>query len=209
MECNQKMLQQSLNNNDKDASILCALALLEQKKVSVVDLFEKIIIPGLTEFSCSISQKECMWKYKVRKLISESIINASYPYVIEQKKKNNKIKTIVCCPNEESNEIYDDVINDYLLLEGYDSINIGAESNYEEIKDALTTTKCHILVLSVTNCIYVIRAQRLIEHLKKEYSDLKIAIYGPAFALEHNRSQVMYDYYLTDYKSLLIMEDKK
>jgi methanogenic corrinoid protein MtbC1 len=208
MECNENSLQKYLNENDKDASILCSLQMLENKDISVVNLFENILIPGLTNFSCSISQQECMWKYKVRKLISKSIINSSYPYVIKQKKKSNKIKTIVCCPREEANEIFDDVVNDYLVLAGYDSINIGAESDYDEIENALQTTGCQILVLSVTNCIHVIRARKLIEHLKKDYGYLKIAVYGPGFSLDSNRDQVEFDYYITDYKSVAKMEDK-
>jgi methanogenic corrinoid protein MtbC1 len=208
MECNVKMLQKYLNENDKDYSISCALELLETNKITVVDLFVKVLIPGLINFSCSISKEECMWKYKVRKLISKSIINSAYPYIIKDKKKTKKAKAIVCCPNEEANEIYDEVANDYLLLAGYESINIGAESKYDEIENALETTGSHLLVLSVTSCIYVIRAQRLIEILRKKYSDLKIAIYGPGFELEENRDQVDYDYYFTDYESLLKMEDK-
>jgi len=208
MKCNEKSLQKYLNDNDKDAAVLCALKMLENQDISVVNLFEKVLIPGLINFSCGISKQECMWKYKVRKLISNSIINSSYVYVIKQKKKSNNIKSLVCCPLDEANEIFDDVVNDYLILAGYDSVNIGAESNYDEIENALQTTKSQILVLAVTNPMHIIRAKKLIEFLKKDYPYVKIAVYGPGFDLEANRDQLEFDYYITNYQSVLKMEGK-
>jgi len=211
MECTKDTLQKYLNEDNKDEAVLCALELLETNKISVISLFEDVLVPGLNNFACSISKQECMWKLKVRKLISKTIISASYIHVIKQKKKSNNIKTIVCCPRDEASEINSDIVNDYLLLAGYDSVNLGASSDYDEIVNALTTVDCKLLVLSVTNPLYVIRARKLIDQLEKELKNVEIAIVGPGFACDKNRAQLSYDYYITDYKSVLDidMEDSK
>ena len=81
-----------LEKENKGKALLFILDLLK-KDVDIVSVYEEYLIPSLSDFKCLLVDEEiCIWKEHTRTSIIRTILEASYPYIIEQKRKTNNKK---------------------------------------------------------------------------------------------------------------------
>ncbi len=198
-----------LDAENKDASIEFALSLLEKQEITLEELYLELLAPSLQLFSCQIADKDlCIWKEHTRTSIVRTILECSYPYVIEKRKQvnlNHK-KVVVLCPSEEYHEIGAIIVNHYFLLAGYDSQYIGANTPKQDIILAVRAFKPDYVALSVTNYYNIVITKQITDAIKEAYPSVKVIVGGQAFLQQGALEQVKHDYYLQNVKDVYHLE---
>lgn len=198
-----------LDAENKDASIEFALSLLEKQEITLEELYLELLAPSLQLFSCQIADRDlCIWKEHTRTSIVRTILECSYPYVIEKRKqvKLNHKKVVVLCPSEEYHEIGAIIVNHYFLLAGYDSQYIGANTPKQDIILAVRAFKPDYVALSVTNYYNIVITKQITDAIKDAYPTVKIVVGGQAFLQQGALEQVKHDYYLQNVKDVYHLE---
>ncbi|WP_461206818.1 cobalamin B12-binding domain-containing protein [Clostridium sp. DL1XJH146] len=176
-----------LDNENKEKSVQFILDNVKNKEITIVDLYKNILTPSLNNLVCSIEDKEvCIWKEHVRTSIVRTILECCYPYIIQEKDKNEVNKdagtVIVLCPTDEYHEIGARMVSDYFTLCGYDSIFVGSNTPKNEFLSAINVYKPKFIAISVTNYYNLISAKRTIEAIRAiENYGLQILVGGHAF----------------------------
>jgi methanogenic corrinoid protein MtbC1 len=200
-----KLLDQEL----KDETIEYALSLLETKTLTLKELYLQLLSPSLTNFVCNINEEElCIWKEHARTSIIRTILEASYPYVIEAKQliKQNHKRVIVVCPSEEYHEIGAIIATNLFSLSGFDSLYIGANTPKNDIISAIRALTPDYIAFSVTNYYNIVVMKKITEEIKAKFPHIKIIIGGQAFLQQGALNQVKYDYYLDNMINIGILE---
>lgn len=188
-----------LEKEDKDRALTFILDLMEKKTITLSELYNELLTPALTNFSCQLEDKEiCIWKEHARTSIIRTILEATYPYVIQNKPKNdNNVKRVlVVCPQEEYHEIGAIIATNYFLMGGYDARYIGANTPTAEILSAIKALRPDFIALSVTNYYNLFITKKLTEAIKETYPQVKIIVGGQAFSYPKATDQLPFDYHL-------------
>ncbi len=198
MEKIQKLIQEHKRNE----AVLYVLDLLSTNKISITELYD-VLRTTLISIDCKEGDKECIWKEHIKTAIVRTIIENTYPYVIQEVKKiepKNK-KVLVVCPPEEYHEIGAKMAHDYFLLSGYNSIYIGANTPVEVIMDAIHFENPDYIAISVTNYYNIVPTKRLINKIRENQKGLTILVGGQAFN-ETSIQNVNADKHITDFDSI-------
>ncbi len=189
-----------VNEENKDEAMTYVLNLLKDKKIELYDLYDFFLRPVLNEFVCSSEDEEiCIWKEHVRTSIVRTILESTYPYLIEIKKsvpKNNQ-KVMVVCPSEEFHEVGAIIVTNYFSLAGFDAQYIGANTPKNDILSAVKALKPDYLALSVTNYYNLVVTKQITEQVKGLFPNVKIIVGGNAFNKPGALDHLVYDYHLT------------
>jgi len=192
-----------LNKEEKDKAITYILNLLKNND-DIIGIYQNFLIPSLANFSCDLKNQEiCVWREHTRTSIIRTIIEASYPYIIEKRKNTIKKKVIVVCPQEEYHEIGAIISNNYFSLVGFDSMYIGANTPSQDILSAVRILKPDYIALSVTNYYNLFVTDKLTKEIKSLYPNVKVIIGGQAFKSKEAKDQITYDHYLNSYDDIL------
>lgn len=187
-----------LESENKDDAVEFILEAMQNQELSLEELYQDVLTPSLTEFSCNLDEQEiCIWKEHTRTSIIRTILEATYPYVIKRKKlvkKANK-KVVVLCPSEEYHEIGAIIVSNYFTLAGFDSMYIGANTPKNDIISAVKALNPDYIALSVTNYYNIVVTQRITAEIKKNYPNVQIIIGGQAFLQKGSTANIQYDYY--------------
>lgn len=174
----------ALQAEDKPEAVRLSLQALENNEISIVDLYQEILAPALASIIEEYrADEDLIWREHVRSGIIRTIIELSYPYVLEQRKPltPDSQKVIVMCPEFEDHELGAKMASDFFKLEGFDSTFIGARTPLSTTLKAIDIVKPKYLVISVTNYFNLFSVKKLIEKIKKETDhDVLIVIGGRA-----------------------------
>ena len=191
-----------INEHNRDEAVLAVKSLFEQNKITITELYD-ILRETLYAIDCKEGDKECIWKEHIKSAIVRTIIEISYPYLLKEVEKvlTKDKKVLVVCPPEEYHEIGAKMAHDYFLLNGYNSIFIGANTPVEVIMDALQFENPDYIAISVTNYYNVINTKKLITKIKEVYPAITVLVGGQAFTKE-SISSVNADKHITDFDSI-------
>lgn len=155
---------------------------LEEKKISVADLYENVLSPALSHVIEEYPDTDdLIWREHIRSGIIRTIIESAYPYVIEERKEPNGEQVVVMCPEYEDHELGARMATDFYRLEGFDATFVGARTPLTTVLKALDIVQPKYLVISVTNFFNFISVRSTVETLKKEAGyDLTIILGGRA-----------------------------
>ena len=175
-----------LEEEDRYNCVKYTQQLLNEKKVNIPDLYEKIIAPSLRNITCKVKEKNiCIWQEHVRSAIVKTVIENCYTYVIEEAKlslNKNKGKVIVLCPPEEYHDIGARMISDFFTILGYESTFVGSNTPKSDFLRAIEYIKPNYIVISITNYYNLVAAKKTIDSIKLKYRDeFKIIVGGVAF----------------------------
>lgn len=175
----------ALQNEDKEQAVSLSIHALKEKRVSVYDLYEMVLVPALNHVVDEYRKdEELIWREHVRSAIIRTIIESAYPYVLEEKKKAgiNKGKVIVMCPEYEDHELGAKMVSDFFNIEGYDSTFVGARTPENTIVQAINIIRPRFLCISVTNYYHLVSVKKTIESIKEKIQDdLTFVVGGRAF----------------------------
>lgn len=200
-----------LKQEDKDQSVLYALSLLDEQKMTIEDLYTHIVAPSLINFECDVDDEEiCIWKEHHTTSIIRTILEAVYPYIVKRKKDIKKIgkKIVVLTPSFEYHEIGALMVSHFMLLQGFDASYIGANTPKTEILSALRAYQPDFIALSVTNPYNIVVTEQICNEIKRFFPDIQIVIGGQAFKNQAALSSIKYDYLLEDFEAIKRFADE-
>lgn len=188
-----------ISQEDKDSSVKYVMNILSEKLLTLEQVYMELLVPAQQTFFCKEEDKElCIWKEHTRTSIIRTILECTYPYVIERRnhiKKTNK-KVVILTPSEEYHEIGAIIVNHYFQLAGFNSQYIGANTPKNDILLAIKAYKPDYVALSVTNYYNIVITKKVAAEIRKFYPDVKIIVGGQAFLQQGALDQVDHDYYL-------------
>lgn len=179
-ELYQQVLQ-ALQNEDKEAAVTISIKALENKEVTVENLYELILSPALTNVVEEYKEDEdLIWREHVRSGIIRTIIECSYPYILIENKKNQakNEKVIVMCPEFEDHEIGAKMVADFFQIVGYETAFIGARTPLSTVIKAIEDLNPNYLVISVTNFYNFVSVKKMIKTIKNKTSKNLIFVVG-------------------------------
>lgn len=191
-----------LEEENKDLALMFIIDLLQNNQ-SLKDIYEDYLIPSLKEYECNQTDEEiCVWKEHTRTSIIRTIIEATYQYVIKERKSSIDKSVIVLCPQEEYHEVGALIATNYFILTGFDAKFIGANTPSDNIISALRILKPDYIALSVTDYYNIVVTKKLTEKIKDMFPETKIIIGGQAFSHKDALKQVTYNYILQTRKDI-------
>lgn len=184
-----------LEKEDRLGCVNYAINLLENRKVNIQYLYEKVIKPSIRNITCKLSEKNiCKWKEHERSTIIRTVIESCYKYVVKEAKEkafDNKKKVVVLCPKEEYNDLEGRMITDLFMICGYESTFVGSNIPTIDFLDAFEYIKPDYIVISITNYYNLISVKHAIDKIRdKANSKVKIFINGDSIKKIKNYYQI-------------------
>jgi len=200
-----------LKKEDKKQAVRYAIDLLEQKKLTLEQLYLELLAPTLSNFECDIDDQEvCIWKEHIRTSIIRTILETSYLFIIERLQTVEHVdRTIlVLTPAFEYHEIGAIMNAHLMLLQGFDARYIGANTPKDEIMSALRAYEPDFIALSVSNTYNIVVTKRITEEIRRFFPDVGIILGGRAFFRQGATESLTYDYLLNSLDDLKAFKKK-
>lgn len=197
--------EELFSNKDRYSLLLYVKEILDNKKITVIELYENIIYDALKKIGNSIEKNDMdIWEEHVYSNIVRNIIEISYPYVYESKMDSLGKKSIVFCPTEEYHELGARIISDFLTILGYDTLFIGANTPTETILAFVEKEIPDLVAISVSNYYNLIEVKNIIKEIKTKNKNIKILVGGRAIADNKDIINNEYiDYYGNTFNELM------
>ena len=111
--------------------------------------------------------------------ITANIIDLIYPHVILKPKKGLKI--LIACVDKEHHSMGARIISDYIELNGWKSIFLGANVPCSEIIDSIKIYKPDVVGISSNYYLNLPRLIKLVEEINNKYPGQEIIVGGQVF----------------------------
>jgi methanogenic corrinoid protein MtbC1 len=175
-----------INKEQKEEVTLYFLKLLQEETYSISELYLNLLKPVMVEIDLLQKEKNfSIWEEHVRSNIIRTLIEISYPYVINEKKRNgieNKGDIVMICPEREYHELGALMVADLFTLNGWNVTYVGANTPKSEFILAINEVHPDFIAISVTSYYNLVHAKRTIDAIKDSLEkDVKIIVGGQAF----------------------------
>lgn len=202
-----------LKEEDKEHSLELCLDAIKNRDISVVELYESILVPALNSIidEYDLDVENLIWKEHVRSGIIRTIIECAYPYVLKERDElghRNKHSVIVMCPQYEDHELGARMVSDFFTIAGYNTTFIGANTPEDSLLKAIKTILPTYVCISVTNHYNLVATKKTIEKIKKHIDfDIKFILGGSAFGSNPNMyKEVGGDMVLKNFQDILNLD---
>ncbi len=208
-----EQLSLALKEENRGLAMELCLTALDEKTISIMDLYQDILSPALNSIIQEYDGDEdnLIWKEHVRSGIIRGIIEASYPFVLKEAAeigREMKESVIVMCPRYEEHEIGARMVSDFYTIAGYKSTFIGANTPEKTILKAIETIRPGIISISVTNYYNLVALKKTIDEIKNNFNyPIKFVVGGYAFNKNINAyKEVGADIQLKSFKDVLDLD---
>lgn len=180
----------ALSKYDKTTCVRLIQTALVQKKISIVDLYNNVLTPSLNNIASNEKIQEIsIWEEHIRSGIVRTIIELSYPFVLEESAYKSdslglNLTALVMCLEEEYHEIGARMNADFMTLLGFDVYFIGANTPKKEILSAIETLKPRVVSISVSNYYHLAKLNTLIEEIQNKIVTKPLILVG-GYAVDH------------------------
>ena len=170
------------NEEDKEKFVSIAINAIENKEIDIPFLYEEVLKMLLYSIDECITDN-CIWREHRKTSMVRTVIECMYPYVmkIKNERKSLNKKVLLICPEQEYHEIGLRMIDDFLQMNGYETIFIGPNTPKDQVLDAVLSMKPDYLAISVTDYYLLFEAQKIINLIKENTSNVRIIVGGNAF----------------------------
>ena len=140
--------------------------------------------------------------------VTQMAMAQMYPEILMSERKD---KVLLCaCPGTELHEMGARMVADIFENDGWDSIYLGAAVPKDAMLTAIRENHPDLIVLSVTMPPHLLMCRELVETIKREFPNSKIAVGGNAFrTTEHLWSQWPIDVHTEDARELLAWANRE
>lgn len=171
----------ALQKEDKETAVKLSIDALKNHTISVVDLYEKVLSPALSHVVEEYKEIDVLiWREHVRSSIIRTIIESAYPYVLEERAKNElkEERVLVMCPEFEEHELGSRMVADFFRIEGFETTFVGARTPLKTVLKAIEFVNPKYLVISVTNFFNILSVKHLIDAIKHDGNEDLIFVLG-------------------------------
>jgi len=204
-----EQMNEYIKEGNIEKSVSYALDLMKNKTYSIVALYEDVLGKILNEIDCKQSDEDCIWYEHQRTAIVRTIVDALFPFLMEERQDLNGKKVLVVCPSEEYHELGAKMAADFFYLLGYETTFVGANTPTKTILSALRTIKPDYLAISVTNYYHLVTVKKLVELAREELEHLVILGGGRAFKHKGAKDVVGVDACIGTYEDIAALEGTK
>lgn len=197
-----------IETEDREKSMNYVINLLEEKHLSIIEIYETILSPSLNMMESTGDLQADIWKEHVRTSIIRTIVENCYPYVVKARDdkfgvKNEK-RIAVICPVDEHHELGARMITDYFTMLGYEATFVGGNTPKDVFLSGVKSQKMHYIAISISNPYNLISARNTIEKIREVDKEVKIIVGGNALAKLGDKAKILNaDYYLTTFNDLI------
>lgn len=197
-----------IESEDREKSLIYIREILENRKLSVIEVYEQILTPSLNDMESTGDEQVDIWKEHIRTSIIRTIIENSYSFVIRERDEKYGVrsgkKIAVICPIDEFHELGARMITDYFVMLGYDAIYVGSNTPKEVFISGLKSQKLDYIAISISNPYHLISARKTISRIREEDKEVKIIVGGNAIKkLGEKEETLKADYYLTTFNDII------
>ena len=197
-----------IESENREESIKFIREILENRKLSVIEVYEQILTPSLNTMESTGDVQVDIWKEHIRTSIIRTIIENSYSYVIRDRDEKYGVrsgkKIAVICPVDEYHELGARMITDYFVMLGYDAIYVGSNTPKEVFISGLKSQKLDYIAISISNPYHLISARNTIARIREEDKNVKIIVGGNAISKLGEKAEILNaDYYLTTFDDII------
>ena len=184
-----------LKSQDKERAFKFCMELLAKGEVNVVDLYEEMLCKALNNVihEYTVGTEELIWREHVRSGIVRTIIEAAYPYVLEERDKRGSIplgNVMVMCPEFEDHELGARMVADFFTIAGYNTTFIGANTPQSTVIKAVEIIQPKYMCISVTNHYNLVATKKTIQNIKnKAKNSITFLLGGNAFGTDTDMHQ--------------------
>lgn len=172
----------ALNALDKETCVSLVDTWLKAG-LSIITLYEEILVTALSQLSdIEKDPTHRIWFEHTQSGIVRTLIEMAHPYVLQQRQGTNHLKAAVICPDQEQHELGARMINDYLILQGFQSFFVGRDTPRKEFVDMIKTLSLDVVAISVTNYYHLAEVKKTIELINTTQNHVKVIIGGRAIA---------------------------
>ncbi|MGB4659783.1 MAG: cobalamin-dependent protein [Mobilitalea sp.] len=202
-------------DENKEEAVKYVLEKLQKKEIDIIDLYTHILTPLLNNMKCKLEDKRiCIWKEHIKTGIVRTIVECSYPFVIQKRDELHRNKrgfAAVLCPPEEYHDLGARMVADFFTIAGYDAIFVGSNTPYKDFYNAIDVIQPEIVAISVSNYYNLVATKRLIEEIKSAVkTPIKVVVGGYAFTEDDNKYKVVgADYYAKTYEDIIGIADSE
>lgn len=171
----------AFNQLEKDKSVQLVYDWLKKHEITVIDLYEKILVRALANLSDIESDpSHKIWVEHIQSSIVRTIIEMAHPFVLENRKASIGKKAAVICPDGEQHELGARMINDYFILEGIQSFFVGRDTPRTEFIGMINELKLDYVAISVTNYYNLSEVHKTIQLIEEANQNVTIVLGGRA-----------------------------
>lgn len=180
-----------LRQEEKEKAVKFAIKHIDKitTEKQLVEFYTDVLERSLDEMTCDLNDKKlCIWKEHIRSSIIRTILENTYPKLMELKNKFNPNclgNVCIICPDGEYHEIGARMVSDFFNLAGYNSIYVGSSIPKDDFVDAINDIRPNIVAISITNYYNIVTAKRMIEALRRKVNYPLIIVAG-GNAFENN-----------------------
>lgn len=181
METKYEIFMNAFNQLDKDSSVQLVYDWLNKKEITVIELYEGILVPALANLSdIEVDPSHSIWLEHIQSSIVRTIIEIAHPFVLANKKPLNGKKVAVICPDGEQHELGARMISDYLTLAGFKSYFVGRDTPKSEFSSMINELKLDYVAISVTNYYNLSEVHKTIQLIEDSTRNITILLGGRA-----------------------------
>ena len=168
----------------------------------LVLFYEEIIPSIMNQIVCEPDDYACVWVEHQMSAIVRSLVEATYPLVVQYQCKLTPHKHVmIACIKEETHELGAVIGSHLFALNGFKTTYIGANTPLMILDSALKGLP-HVdyVVLSVTNAYNITELSKVIHHLRSHFPNLKV--YGAGRGIARNQESVDLDGIIAGYSAI-------
>ena len=208
MESLKQNLEHAMRENRKsDAVRMVQKAFLEG--LDPIVFYEDLLTPIMYGIECENDDFDCIWLEHQMTSIARTLIEMSYPHVLDSAHKSNGRHALVVCPSEEYHELGAVLGANMLSYYGFKTTYIGANTPVETLMNALETLKVDYLVLSVSNAFHLFEVHSALRTVASRFKDLTIIGAGQGFIRHQETFKDQVTYIIRDHTSIETMIKKE
>jgi methanogenic corrinoid protein MtbC1 len=177
----------ALDAEDKEQCIVLVQNALNEKKLTIVQLYLDVLAPALNAIACGENDFKCIWQEHVKTGIVRTIMESSYPFLLKTReeygfKKIEKIVMVFCPPNE-YHEVGARMVADFFTIAGYKVYYVGNNTPKKAFLAAIEKIDPHYVAISVSNVYHLSQTRDTIRDIRQFCpTTVKIIVGGQAFS---------------------------
>ncbi len=183
-----QLLEESLRTHDRERIIGGILSAVEQG-LPIEDLYSLVLEPFLASVGRGWQEgRTAVWEEHLAVGAVRAAIDALYPRVLARKQRVEPVPVTVAffCPPLETHDLGLRMLADRFDLRGFRTVYVGALTPVAEMIACARAVGADVVCLSASTHYQRAALTSVVETLRQELPDVRIAAGGPAFAHTEN-----------------------
>jgi len=174
---------------NRPAAVNAALDAVRDGRIGVIELYDQVMSPLLVDTGSAWQRGTTqVWEEHFASSTVRTIVEALYPHVVAAAATvpSNGRTVLLACPPQEHHDLGLRMLSDRFALSGWNAVFLGTDTPIAEICMAATTVGASLVVLSASTHFNRLHLRRVVDELKAGVPGIRVAVGGPAFALDHD-----------------------